>query len=233
MTPEDWDPAPFEKGTFGLGIWATGSEPLPLVDVDVLHGPVKVKVVAERDPTWVPRAPLDHWSLPSRHEMPQAGVITVLNVSTTWQQTPSVFGTGLGARSVPPSFTDRVPLGTSAVVLGFAWTPVEGCPAPVECRLWSNANQGRRFVSGFGDAIVERGERHLVVVWPAPDVIRPEPDYGPANQTTLIPYVTMMCPDGSTCGFPPVATSTDVTFRAEAWRNEVDLAAFKARLGVA
>lgn len=222
LVPGDWDLPDATESASWLGYW-TAYDP-----VNALVGPVETKLTAVRDPDWTPKAPLDHWRLPEIHEMPQEGVITVFNDTVPWSQPAGGFGTW----PEMPRFTDRVPLGTTSVLVGLTWDEITGCAA-LDCRVWTHGVKGGIFLNGFGDAPVERATNHLILRWEVPDPFPPEPDHVEANQTQLALFITTMCPVVErSCNYPPVPVETDVRILTEAWRDDVDLNAFKERLGV-
>lgn len=227
LVPDEWDTPTRERSLSLMGLWTANS---------VLQGPVAIRVVAERDPAWIPAAPLDHWAMAEAHAFPQPGVITLADETIAWQQPGRVSTWGWPS---PPVLEDRVPPATRTLVVAASWSAPAGC-LPIEtCELLVDLVSGNAYWNGYRRVADERAPTHAIYLFSVPEEVEADPDFRTVTATRphlgfythQDQYAT--CDDG--LGFyclPAADVASDVRFLVEAWRDPVDLSAVKVRLGV-
>lgn len=229
LKPKDWDLSHHTKSGFSFGYWTYGGT------VNVLYGPVKTKITAERDPEWKPMPVLDEWKALNRHAFVQEDAILLLNATVPWEEPsfPTYMTSNSDSPSVP-SFTDVIPYGTKQVAVGLRWNDIEGCLQGHTCSFRAGVNSGGQW-SGINEAAVqERGANHLVLVYDVPARVGEDGPYV-TNSTTSVGAWIVPCLTADPSRCDPVTlsdTQTKLFAWAEAWKAPVDLQAFKARFGL-
>jgi len=236
LVPSEWDPSFRPDSYASLGFWTGADFGDP--DPPILMGPIATRVVAERDPAWNATPPLDHWSMLDMHRFPQPGVITIYDkLHAGWRQPANSLATaGLDQRAPNQLPEDRIPLGTTKVVVGATWGEIKGCAPTMECSLRVFVGTPMGSYDGLGSHPPEElGQSHVISVFSVPDEIEPMPDHTDHPSMGLKPFFVNQCPPPADTNVPDctrTATETtgDVRVLVEAWRDEVDLAAFTNRL---
>jgi hypothetical protein len=230
LTPLDWDYEYRGLTTATLGFWSSGA------GLNVLDGDIRVKAVAERDPSWRPRVPVDEWRPGGGHHLVSDGVIQLANASATWRfQAGASYVAGTGGNWPDAIPLAAIPPGTRYVVMGLTWT-VKDCPANHDCSPNPSIVRGW---DSFSGKEVERNGDHLIEVLEVPKDIPDDGPYARNGTATVDPFVWRCLDSPVGTGFECFASyyatpaAADVHVVAEAWKGDVDLAAFKARLGVA
>ncbi|MCA1819109.1 MAG: hypothetical protein ABR562_02010 [Thermoplasmatota archaeon] len=230
LVADEWD-NPTSKWTHAyMGLWTVNS---------VLQGDVKMHVAAVRLANWTALPPVDQWRLPAAHRMPQTGVMTLLDTHVTWRE-PGISAREAGTPwPASPALADRVPAGTTSLVVAVAWNGLSGCdaePCEMLVDLWSEAG----YQNGYSRLADDKGKAFTVYVYKVPDEVLTDPDW--RNATAVQPgFGFYTNPDQygncqeyySTPCHPASDVQADLHILVEAWRGAVDLVAVKARLGAA
>lgn len=232
LKPGDWDASSWKSSGAELGFYPHGN------GVNVLDGTIKTKVVAERDPNWTPLAPIDRFQTEGKAK-PQPGVVTLLDWSVAWEQSAGPRRM-VNARwpDVPP-LARTVPFGTTTLVAAASWAETTGCPPTLTCEGLIDLYSAGSYWDGYVRAPADKGDRYAIWTYGVPDEAGADSIY--SNQTTTAvafgfftnpghyqqcyDYLTQVC-------WPPTDVTTKVHLIVEAWKDEADLAAVKARLGM-
>lgn len=232
LKPKDWDLAQHAASHYVFGYWTYGDA------ADVLYGPVKTKIVAERDPKWEPVAPLDHFQLPDQHKFVGEGVFNSLDTNITWREPAE---TEVGAKwPDSPRVKDVIPLGTKQVSVVLQWGRIEGCPTTFEC--WTSAviQSGNRWAKNQIEAQVRPDGGWKVYVYDVPDMVAEDGPYVKESMAQIHPFFYQcdpaVCITDTAGAAWPVAylqpRQTELRVVVDVWHGDVDVAALKARLGL-
>lgn len=229
VTPGDWDLPMYRESALWFGVWPGRG------GADALYGPVELRITAVRDPAWTPLPTLDHWKMPDRHAMPQDGVITVLDASLRWKQ-PSHRDCFDGCEwPETPAPTDVIPGGTKQLALVLAWDRMEGCPSEGACGFGASVHAGRWTGTWDADATVERGDGHVIAIFDVPADARVDGPYVERSGASVEAWLAApetVCDATGVC-MEDQAYAADLRVVVEAWDHPVDIAALKARMGIA
>lgn len=231
LEPRDWDPVLHATSGYTFYVQCNHDGGL-----HVLDGAIKAKIVAERDPAWVPLPLLDAWTMPEAHRIPQPGALTLLDHNATWECGALVeLYTGLASCPEFPPLADTIPYGATKLVLAMAWSQVQGCPPTHTCHMRSPMESGGHGTA-MGDGIgLEHGDGYALLIYDVPGMAGEDGPYVNQSSTRFYPWI-----DGCTAAetYPrcvtnaPTRVTTDVRFVVEAWKGDVDVDALKTRLGV-
>jgi hypothetical protein len=229
VAPQDWDYDYRGRTTAIMGFHAAWDA----ASVNGLDGVIDVKITARRDPAWVPRAPVDAFAGTS-------GFVRLAQTNATWDF-PAGDEAGVSPR-VPDIPLAPIPPGTKRLVYGVTWV-VDDCPAAptYSCRPVPWLHRGDRYWTYHEfdgpENVLDETPHSMVLSFSVPDLV---PDDGPlaAKGTTSLTPSLYRCSsvdgNGQSCWLGwwfPVRARVHVL--AEAWNDDGDLKAFKARLGVA
>lgn len=241
LWPDDWDLPHHGRSAFAFSVYGWGQP-----GVDVLRGPVDLKVFAERDPAWTPPAPVDHFRAGDRHRILGEGVIGLLDENVTWWNPPlyeSMYPLNLVMSPdwpEPPPLRDIVPVGTRAVTVALRWGDISGCPPDSACEFRATFVSGTTWIYHYNEsAAKESGDGWRTYTYPVPAAVTEDGDWATQSRNNVRPFIVAGCPSALTAygcgGTPPLQRMEgDLRIVVDAWESEQpDLAALKVRLGIA
>lgn len=231
MKPKDWDLGTHTKSGFYFGYWTYGNP------VNALYGPVKTRVVAERDPKWEPLPVLDHFKLTDKHKFAQDGVITVTDQEVAWKEDAWAayqLGTGEWPGAIKPK--DVIPVGTKEFLVVLQWTKMEGCNSGWTCWVSAAIASGGQWNKIQVDESIRDDGGWKIYRYKVPDEAGEDGPYVKESATRAWPFMYSSCTlnDEAVCNdlFAMNPRSTNLRVIMEAWNAEADLAVLKERLGL-
>lgn len=226
LTPADWDYEYRGVTVVETGFWASGEDGL-----NVLDGDIRVTITAQRDPAWAPRVPVDEFAPGGRHKVVAPGVVRLADANVTWAHQP---GATLGFLGYPDDVPlAPIPAGTKQIAVGVTWT-VRDCAPAHDCS--PNPDLSRGWNYSLGEE-AERGATHVVKLFEVPADFADDGPYAEEGSAAVGPFVWRCVRSvplfGCFASFYATGATVEARVVAEAWNGDGDLAAFKARLGVA
>ena len=218
IRPEDWDPPYYSQSMFRSGVYAYG-EP-----ANAMRGPVAFVVTALRDPDWVPEPIEDPWPALDAALVPQEGVHRMGGGVVTTRFSAS----SLNAASVGDLDLERPALiGSRAVVLGVQWETPACPPAASECWVEVVVRDLHGSYHPRHANVTEYASDVDLLLYDVPRTIRPQPAEVPEEWWASLEVRGHTC--AATCQ-EPYPGDARAKVLVEAWRADVDLDAFAARL---
>lgn len=232
MEPKDWDLPDSHPSRLRLEFRPTtgGADPGLM-----LLGPLHVKLIAERDPAWTPKAWRNFWEDPVGSSRTADGAIVVheeqrsLRSATTQEI--------LGGRAEAPrvELAHVIPFGTEQLVVGFRLSNLTSCPAGEQCKIFASIQSGGQRMESEDSVVWESGPEHEILVFDSPKQAAHDNQYVAKSATTVHPRLEPCVGLGyflRICDFATTSAEVEVSLRIEAWRGDADLSAFRARLGL-